>query len=404
MLIKGKDVIGLKIISVEEGKHIGEVEDIIFDPKSNEVKALLADKGGLFSDAKVILLEDTKSIGRDAVIVDSDKFLKKASEVEKPISNIAKENQYLTKTKVITEEGTDLGSISDLYFDAQTGDVDYFEVSQGTFQNIKSGTKKVKISDIVTVGEDAIVVRGYVEEQFQKQATERGIQGSFNKGKQNVQEQSQQTLDKAGRQTGIFTKYAEDRVEEFRKSPKTRETLDQLRHKTIRLQKDAESMYGDLKSRFDEVRRKPENRRRLEELRQNFEKAWEDLGRDLINLDRRVREEFNDPKNKQEAESAIDDTKQKVSDVGEKAKQKIEEVKEESARKATSVKRKADKSEGNFRKNVEDESRQAQTAGTAGGESEIILPKGTTVIPPSSDNKSGKEYITTEKSKLRKAK
>ncbi len=78
MTIKGQNVINLKIITINDGKEIDNVKDIIYDPKQNRVRALLISNGGWFSDAKVLLMEEIKNIGQDAVIIDSSDAIKKS--------------------------------------------------------------------------------------------------------------------------------------------------------------------------------------------------------------------------------------------------------------------------------------------------------------------------------------
>lgn len=177
MLVKGKNVIGLDIISIDEGKKIGSVEDIIYDPEENKVEALLVRSSSLFKDAQVILLENVNTIGKNAVMIQSEQALQKSSNVDKNIAHIAEDNTYLTRTKVVTEQGVVLGTVSDIYFDAFSGKVIELEVSQGTFRNLQSGIKRVKVSDIITIGEDATIVKSYTEESFTTQAQEQGIQG-----------------------------------------------------------------------------------------------------------------------------------------------------------------------------------------------------------------------------------
>lgn len=252
MLIKGSHVIGSKVISVNDGKEIEDVDDIIYDPLDNRVKALLVDEGGLFSAAKVILLEDTKSIGENAVLVDSDKALKNASDVSHAVSDIAKGNTYLTRTKIVSEEGMDLGIITDIFFDSDTGRVEEFEVSQG-LEDVRSGKKRIKIADIVTVGKDATIVREYTQDQFKKQAEQQGLGGIVNQGMVKAREgisraqeetpglveQAKVRIDQWGKEIKQMTADTMDQVEELRKKgeelpqkEETRETIQKIEDKT----------------------------------------------------------------------------------------------------------------------------------------------------------------------------
>ncbi|GAB4145335.1 MAG: hypothetical protein OHK0017_04800 [Patescibacteria group bacterium] len=182
MSIKATNVIGLKVISTKTGTEIETVNDVIYDPATNKVMAILVDNGGWFSDAKVILTSDIQSIGSDAVIVGSADVIKRAAEIPQRIANIARGGNYLTKTHVVTETGVKLGDVTDVFFEMPSGQVTELEVSEGAIANIASGKKTVRIQDIVTVGEDAIIVRAYTEQAFQEQGQNKGVQGAVAAG------------------------------------------------------------------------------------------------------------------------------------------------------------------------------------------------------------------------------
>jgi uncharacterized protein YrrD len=187
-LIKGTSVIGLKIITLNKGEKIEDIDDIIFDPTSNKVLGFLASGATFFSDAKVLHIENAKSIGKDAVIVEDANVLKKVSDLNETISSIARGNNFLTKTKVVTEGGTELGEVSDIYFSFPSGNVEELEVSQGNIKNLQSGKKRVKTSDITTVGKDALIVKTYTEEIFEEQGSAQGLKGVVGNVKETANE------------------------------------------------------------------------------------------------------------------------------------------------------------------------------------------------------------------------
>jgi uncharacterized protein YrrD len=236
MLVKGTDIIGSKIITVNEGKEIEDIDDIIYDPKDNRVKALLVAPGGVFSDAKVLLIEDAKGIGSDAVLVQSADSLKNAADIKEPVSSIAQGNTYLTQNKVVTEEGKNLGIITDVYFDNQTGQVEEFEVSQG-LEDIKSGKKKVKIADVITVGEDAVIVKGYTEEKVAQQAKTGGIQGKVSHDVEKIQKEAPKVVQQTREKTEELIEKSRAKVEEFKKSPQTEETIEKAKLQAQQIQK-----------------------------------------------------------------------------------------------------------------------------------------------------------------------
>lgn len=257
MLIKATDIIGLKVLTLQEGKEIEEVDDIIYDPLENKIKALLVDPGGWFSDAKVVLFKDIKSIGKDEILVNSQDAVAKASDVSERISGIAKENKHLTHTKIVTEDGKKLGKVSDVYFDDKTGEVIEFEVTQGGLFDLASGKKKLHISDIITVGEDATIVRGYTQEEVKQQAQTQGLQGALNTAAQ----RSQAVFQEIRSQVTNTTRRVQRRT---KKADIGQAYIQEAREQGRRLmrgtQDETERMIDDLKERYQDLKMRPETK------------------------------------------------------------------------------------------------------------------------------------------------
>lgn len=166
-MIKTTDIIGLDVITINEGKKVASIKDVIYDQGAQKILALLLDEGGLFVDPHVILLSDIKNVGKDALMIQSAEDIRSTADVDKIIRTIAKDKIFLTKTRMVTTGGENLGNISDLYFDPFTGNVTEIEFIQ-SLNNLASAKKRVKIHDIVSVGQDATVVKAEILEDIEK--------------------------------------------------------------------------------------------------------------------------------------------------------------------------------------------------------------------------------------------
>lgn len=249
MLVKSSEVIGSKVITIQGGKNIENVDDIIYDPEDNQVRALVVNSGGLFSDAQVIMMEDVKSIGQDAIMVESDQVLKSVDKIPPTISEIVKNDIHLTHKDVVTEDGTDLGSISDIIFDSNSGKVEEFEVSQGRLENIRSGKKTISIDKIVTVGEDDIIVSGYTEQEVRKQAQSGGLQGTIN--------QAMDTLEQETPKLSAKTKQVFQRlIDQVQGQAKKISEDEYLQQKTEEVKFKAQQTAQSLKQQAPKVKRK----------------------------------------------------------------------------------------------------------------------------------------------------
>jgi uncharacterized protein YrrD len=182
MSIKASMIANMPIITLNNGESIYTVKDIIYDSQSNVVKALLIDEKGWFKGAKILLLSDIEAIGKNAVTIkDKSCCISSDDQNNNNISLIVDDTNYLTKNRVITENGDELGRITDLYFEFPSGKVMDIEVSRGFLQDIRTGIKNVNILDIITIGKDYLIVKDN-EEQSQDQ----GISKMVDDTKDNV--------------------------------------------------------------------------------------------------------------------------------------------------------------------------------------------------------------------------
>lgn len=176
MSIKANSLIGLPVITVNEGKNINTIKDIVYNGTTNLVTAFVVDEKGWFNTAKIILIQDIKSIGKDAVLVeDESKIVSANSQIDQSIAVTANNDNFLDTNEVVTRSGTKLGKVTDIYFNQITGKLEAIEVSEGFLKNIVSGTKKIAIDDIITVGTENLIVDDNAEKSIDTQAQHQGI-------------------------------------------------------------------------------------------------------------------------------------------------------------------------------------------------------------------------------------
>ena len=153
----GKGMIGKPIVAFDSGEKFNTIVDLIFDQQNNLLLGFLVDEGGWFSNALVLPLSKIQAIGNDAVIVPSRDVISSASEVPE-IQNILEKDNVLKGTKIMTVDGRDLGTMTDLYFDDKTGVIEGYEVSGGIFADAYSGRSFVPAPDTIKIGEDIAFV------------------------------------------------------------------------------------------------------------------------------------------------------------------------------------------------------------------------------------------------------
>lgn len=166
MVTKAKNVKGLQVFSLKQNKKIATIHDLISSADGHKITALTVDKRGSFADTRVIAMGDVKSIGEDALVVESESSVKNVSAADKGIQQMVRDHIYIIGTAVITGDGVALGKIADVSFDAKTGSVEEVEITQGPIKDVSEGRKKIHGKDIVSVGKSDTVVKSDTDERL----------------------------------------------------------------------------------------------------------------------------------------------------------------------------------------------------------------------------------------------
>ena len=153
---KGKDAAGLLVITRDTGKRMGKVEDLVLDRQGSRVLGILVDEAGWFKEAKVVPWPSFRVIGLDAVIIDDETNVKKASEVPE-MSEVLEGGNVLIGSRVATTEGRELGTIEEFYFDPQTGAVKGFELSGGKGRSFLPTPASLQTGEDVALVDPSVV-------------------------------------------------------------------------------------------------------------------------------------------------------------------------------------------------------------------------------------------------------
>mgnify|MGYP000968422843 CR=1 FL=1 len=175
MLHRYGNVLNLPVICADSGKRAGTVKDLIFDSGKKEVMALLLESAGLFLKKKAVLLEELLDFRGDAAVISSKSCIKEIDiqdyfEVFPGIG-------CLIGIKVFSKSAGEIGTVSDVIFDAESGRIEGFEISDGLLQDIMQGRKMLPLVGKVEFGKDFAVVENEAVEEMQD--TGGGIRNKF---------------------------------------------------------------------------------------------------------------------------------------------------------------------------------------------------------------------------------
>ncbi len=167
---KAKTLLGLSVITRTDGKNLGTVRDLIFSDNSQKLLALLMSGPELFHliDATCVPWNQIREIGTDALMVEGDDSLIKVHS-DAVIAEAFDAKQSVDGKQVTTDQGENLGHVSDLYLD-DSGYVSAFEVSGGLFADAVGGKRYLENPARIKVGEDVIIVPHDSVHQLEMQA------------------------------------------------------------------------------------------------------------------------------------------------------------------------------------------------------------------------------------------
>ncbi len=106
---------GRKVVSTGTAQTVGRVADLVIDPKSHTVVAVTL-KGSGHGDT--VLWSEIIAFGTDAVTVSDGEVVKDANDAVKELCRTARD---VLGKRVLTTDGEQLGNVSDVAFDAQSG-------------------------------------------------------------------------------------------------------------------------------------------------------------------------------------------------------------------------------------------------------------------------------------------
>ncbi|WP_102125705.1 PRC-barrel domain-containing protein [Deinococcus planocerae] len=185
-MIKGKELLGRPVIAIDSGERLETVRDLVFDHQANQVLGILVDEGGFFRAAKVVPFEAIRSVGEDAIMVDSSHSVTTTRE-DGRLAEVLDSKVSLVGMTLLTTDGQNLGKIADVFFDEHSGRVEGYEATGGIFSDLSSGRTFVPAPEHVQIGEDAAIVPISVATSMQEQEPG-GLKGAYQSAAESVKQ------------------------------------------------------------------------------------------------------------------------------------------------------------------------------------------------------------------------
>ena len=156
-MLASKKFLSLPIISLKEGQQIGYVRNLVINPKTKSIAALMVDPKGFFKEQRIIPFNRVVSLGENAITISTGNQVEKAANLP-DILELIKDKAAVLGVKVITEGGKTLGVTDEFYIDPETGHIAALDISEGKIEGLFNGKARLNSEDILTLGPDVIVV------------------------------------------------------------------------------------------------------------------------------------------------------------------------------------------------------------------------------------------------------
>ncbi|MDR3592976.1 MAG: PRC-barrel domain-containing protein [Negativicutes bacterium] len=150
------DILGLPVLETESGTQIGEVQEAVLNLAKASVCGLAVSGPTWFSQERGILFLDLSGIGRDAVIVGSAAVVQDfAVFADKPDIHRFRD---IRDKQIYTETGLCLGTLVDIFFDQLTGEIRFYEVSDGFVTDFLHGRMVMPLPQAQVIQGERLIV------------------------------------------------------------------------------------------------------------------------------------------------------------------------------------------------------------------------------------------------------
>jgi uncharacterized protein YrrD len=148
---------GRAIVSIQNGKKIGSVSDVVVDADKLEVAGLVLSKGTLFDrESLMIPAEQVQVWGQDVILVRSHDLPQEQMTVPEGKRWIYTEDN-LRGRYVVSVDGKRIGQINDIII-SPDGKLQAYQLSQVYVEGPLQESKRINASSTHSLGEDVLIV------------------------------------------------------------------------------------------------------------------------------------------------------------------------------------------------------------------------------------------------------
>lgn len=155
---KSTEILGLPVISIMEGKELGNVKGLVINPNGGIVTALVRDEIKWYLEAKLLPFSAITGVGEYAVTIEDSSSVASittAPEFEKLLSD----NIKVIGTKVLTKSGRIQGKVTEILID------DAGQITACEIEDVSGQSAEIPAQRILTYGKDVLIIKETADEQ-----------------------------------------------------------------------------------------------------------------------------------------------------------------------------------------------------------------------------------------------
>jgi uncharacterized protein YrrD len=166
---RSNDFIGKPIVSIENGRKLGSVADVMIDRDTLQVAAVATSKGNIFNRSiEAIRAEDIETWGEDVILVRRPDVVLQENQLPGREKWLYVADKIHGRT-VVSVDGTRIGQVDDVLIDVH-GRITGYELSQVFIEGPLSETRRIPSSATHALGKDVLVINTI-------EGLERGVDG-----------------------------------------------------------------------------------------------------------------------------------------------------------------------------------------------------------------------------------
>lgn len=172
MLIKGSDILGMKVLSLHVGMAIAEVKELIVDPDNLSLAAARVDGPLIRGEVGEILdFKRVREWSKLGLIMNSTDDLAQAEEIVR-IKKILELEFELTGMKVETESGRKLGRVSDFVLETDGQKILQIFVARPVIRSLIEPELIIGRKQIKSISNSKVVVKEATEQKLRENRQE----------------------------------------------------------------------------------------------------------------------------------------------------------------------------------------------------------------------------------------